>query len=110
MIALGYRLRSFGQLMTLSVSLRGRFETPDAVITHKTANLQVNTRPHTAFEEGVLEKAEFSKVVVPGKAPQIISIIDKVTGLSNFHRKGSPIRISGKNRRCCINTQQRLQY
>jgi hypothetical protein len=40
---------AFGQLMTLSVGLRGHFETPDAVVTHKTANLQVNIRPHTAF-------------------------------------------------------------
>lgn len=88
---------AFGQLMTLSVSLRGRFETPDAVVTHKTANLQVNIRPDTGFDNEVLEKAEFSRVAIPGKAPQVISIIDKVTGLSNFHRKGSPIRISGKN-------------
>jgi nucleoid DNA-binding protein len=87
----------FGQLMTLSASLRGRFETADAVITHDTANMQLNARFHTAFENAVLAKTEFSKVAIPGKMPQIISIGDKVTGISNFHRKGSPIRISGKN-------------
>ncbi|EDN71769.1 hypothetical protein BGS_0424 [Beggiatoa sp. SS] len=84
-------------LFSVSVSLGGKFDTPDAVITTQNADLRVNVKPDGTLKAKVLARAHFEKVVIPPKMPFIVSVQSLPHHLLNYYMPHAPIRIGGQN-------------
>ena len=83
-------------LMTISVSLRGALEHPNAH-NNKDTDLFINTRISRLLYDDVRNLAHFVRVVKPPKLPIMVSIQSLSQCLMNYYMPGAPLRISGNN-------------
>jgi hypothetical protein len=95
-LALGHVI-DIDDLLTISVSLGGKFDTPDVSITTKNANLRINIKPDVALDDEVLNLTHLEKVITPPKMPLPVSVQSLSHHILNYYMPNAPLRIGGKN-------------
>jgi len=83
--------------LTISMSLRGTFDSANATVTHKNAELFVNTAINRSLQDEVRERAHFVKVIKPAKSPIITAVESLSHALTNYYMPSAPIRVTGDN-------------
>jgi len=84
-------------LLNISMSLRGVFESMNTTVTHKNAELFINTDINRSLQEELRSRAHFIKIVKPAKSPIITSVQSLSQYITNYYMPNAPIRITGDN-------------
>lgn len=84
-------------LASISVSLRGVFDTPDAIVTTNKANLKVHIRANAQMDDKILERTKLEKVTKLPKIPFLVSVQSLPHHILNYYMPNAPLRISGEN-------------